>query len=359
MKNKSTSLKYVALAGCLLLFTGLTMNSCKKNSTSAPHVNPIDPDSAAGNATLYVTGSGLSDITSILFSNDSVPAPFNNNFNTDGAIIFRVPDTAFGGPQNIIFTNKRGQVFSTPFNVLAFPNIKTVSNYNFNTGDTLTLTGSNLEAVTSVAYLSSKTQAKILSESHHTLQVVMPASTNNTEQLVLTNATGSDTATQQFVNRANAFIIYAKGNYGDNIALDAWGSATQSTTVTLGSYPTYAATYSGGSWNANGFANWNAPYFPSSGYQNFTFWVYSDGTAAYTFYITSAGAAAGYGNSDVSNPITIPPQTWTYFNLNISKLGIATNSSASFNQLGWMIQNGLPSGAAPVTLYFDDVMFTK
>jgi hypothetical protein len=358
--KKSIQMKYgLNLAVSLVLLLMLVMSACKKNSSGGPHANPIAPDSAAGNATLYVTGSGLGNISSIMFSNDSVPAPFNVNFNTDGAIIFRVPDTAFGGPQNIIFTNRAGQSFSLAFNVLAFPNVTSANVLDFNPGDTVTLTGSNLEKITNVTYIGTSTQATILSESHHTLQIVMPATTANTTQLVLTNATGTDTSSLQFVNMANAFVIFANGNYGANIANGSWGPATiASAPIPLTRYPSFAATYDGGNWSADGFAYWSAPYFPnSSQYQYFSFYVFNSGTATYTYYITSSNAAAGYGNGDVSNPISIPPGVWTYFYLPISKLGIFANTSANFTQLGWYIQ-GPPSGTN-VTLYFDDVLFVQ
>jgi hypothetical protein len=348
----------MSLAGCLLISFVFIISACKKNSSGGPRANPISPDSAAGNATLYVTGSGLSGITSITFSNDSVPAPFNGNFNTDGAIIFRVPDSAFGGPQNIIFTNKSGQTFTLPFNVLAFPMLASASNYDFNDGDTITLTGSNFETVTSVSYLGTAIQAKILSESHHTLQIVMPATTLPITPLVITNPTGSDTTTQQFVSIANAYVIFANGNYGSSaIQNGSWGPATiANAPVPLTRYPSFAATYDGGNYSADGFAAYNPPYLPNSGYTYFSFWVYGS-SVAYTYYITASAAKAGYGNADVSNPIVIPPNTWTYFLLPIQQLGIFANTAANNEQIGWYIQ-GPPSGTN-VTLYFDDVLFIK
>ncbi len=354
--KSNISKTYGSLAVCLLGSLLFLAPACKKNSSSTPHPQNILPDSAGANATLYLTGSGLSDVTNIVFSNGNVPAPFNPNFNTDGAVIFRVPDTALGGPQNIVFTNKAGAKFSVPFNVRAFPAVTTVSNYDYNPGDTITLTGSNFELVTNVGLRGSSATPTILSKSHHTLQLKMPANSLSRSNLVITNPTGSDTTSQEFINIANSFVIFANGNYGANIVNGSWGPATISSAVQLTHYPTFAATYQKGNWSADGFAYWSAPYFPTDPtYTYFTFWVYGAAVSE-TYYITSTDATKGYGNGDVSNPIVIPPNTWTYFKLPIQKLGITANTSGSFQQLGWYIQG---PNAADETLYFDDVLFVK
>ena len=351
MQKRSTG-----LAACLLLALLFGMDACKKNSNVTPHASNILPDSASANATLYVTGSGLGNVSSIVFSNGNVPAPFDPIFNTDGAVIFRVPDTALGGPQTITFTNTSGQTFSVPFNVRAFPSVTSASNYDYNAGDTITLTGSNFEKVISVSLKGVSTPATIVSESHHSLQVIMPSNSLSRTNMVITNPTGSDTTSQEFINIANAFVIFANGNYGANIVSGSWGPAAISTAVELTHYPTFAATYDKGDWSADGFAYWSAPYFPTDpSYTYFTFWVYG-ASVSETYYITSTDAAKGYGNADVSNPIVIPPNTWTYFKLPIQKLGIFSNTSVNFQQIGWYIQ-GPVSGNE--TLYFDDVLFVK
>src|ERR1700733_13024902 len=71
--------------------------SCKKDkdgsnhakASSSPQAARLAPDSAAGNNVLTLTGSGLGDMRSIVFDSHNVPATFNPDFNTDGAVIFR------------------------------------------------------------------------------------------------------------------------------------------------------------------------------------------------------------------------------------------------------------------------------
>lgn len=350
------SIRYLALGGGLLLSLALSISSCKKNSSGAPHVNPIDPDSAAGGAVLYVTGSGIGDVTSIMFSTDSVPAPFNTNFNTNGALIFRVPDTALGGPQNIIFTNKAGQSFTTPFNVLAFPSVSSVSNYDYNPGDTITLTGNNLEAVSAVTILGTSSTLPVIAMSHHTVSVVMPNSSASRIRLSITNSSGTDTISQEFNAIANAYIIFANGNFGPNIQSGSWGPSGVSNAVELTHYPTFWSAYDKGDWSANGFAYWNPPYFTEdASYTYFTFWMHG-GLEDYTFYITSSAAAGGsYGNADVSNPIDLPPNVWTFFKIPLSQLKLSA-TSANFQQLGWWVKGPNDQNE---TIYWDDVMFVK
>src|SRR5258706_14925447 len=109
-------------------------SSCKKDSDGSPDYKAgtpatsigIKPDSGSGGAVLTLTGTGLGQMRSIVFDNKNVPAPFQSTLNTEENIIFRVPDTAYGGPQNIIFTNVDGKVLKVPFRVLAYPVVSTV-----------------------------------------------------------------------------------------------------------------------------------------------------------------------------------------------------------------------------------------
>src|SRR4051812_32450923 len=111
MKNFKTS----GILLSVLMAIVLVWTSCKKDDVTAngeasgsPQANKIKPDSAAAFDVLTLTGKGLGQITSIVFDNGNVPASFNPNFNTNEAVIFRVPDTANGGDQKIVFTNSKG-----------------------------------------------------------------------------------------------------------------------------------------------------------------------------------------------------------------------------------------------------------
>lgn len=349
---------FIIKSALFALLGFMALISCKKNPTSSsgnPKVNAIAPDSAKGGDVLTLTGSGLSGIRTIMFEKDSVPASFNPTFNTDGAVIFRVPDTAFGGPQNILFTNASGLSFSVPFRVLAFPGVSTISNYDFNAGDTLTLTGNNLEEVSRVVFTGTTTAINIVSKSHHVLKIVMPSTTISRSTLDITNLTGTITTIQEFVALANAYPIFTD-DYAASISNGSWGPATISTSVFKTGAASFAATYQKGNWSADGFANWwpGVPNLSAQGYNYLTFWI-KGGSADYTLYLTCSGRSGGYGNSDQSTPLDVPANVWTYYKLQLSSIKLWANGS-TFAQLGWWIKG---PNSQDETFYFDDVLFVK
>ena len=80
---------------CLYILAAVAVfTSCTKKGSGTPTSNGIKPDSAASGVVLTLTGSGLANIRSVVFDKNNTPAALNPNFNTDNAVIFRVPDTA-------------------------------------------------------------------------------------------------------------------------------------------------------------------------------------------------------------------------------------------------------------------------
>jgi hypothetical protein len=133
---------------CLYILAAVVVfASCTKKGSGTPTSNGIKPDSAASGVVLTLTGSGLSNIRSVVFDKNNTPAALNPNFNTDNAVIFRVPDTAAIGTQNIVFTNADGKKLTVPFKVLALATITSANIYEFTAGSQITLTGSNYETL--------------------------------------------------------------------------------------------------------------------------------------------------------------------------------------------------------------------
>src|SRR6218665_386901 len=125
---KKYSFKNIISLLSFSLILGFTVSSCTEDTDGRPQIGPgtpkssgIKPDSAAGGTVLTLTGTGLGDMRSIVFEKNNVPAGFQPTLNTGEALIFRVPEDAAGGDQNIIFTNSAGAKLSVPFKVLAFP----------------------------------------------------------------------------------------------------------------------------------------------------------------------------------------------------------------------------------------------
>ncbi|WP_423147102.1 IPT/TIG domain-containing protein [Rubrolithibacter danxiaensis] len=342
------------------LFSGVvTITSCQKEAetgseaSSNPQADKLVPEKAKGNEVLTLTGSGLGDITSIVFEKDSVPASFNPVFNTDNAIVFRVPDTASGGAQNIIITNRLGKQIMVPFNVVALPTVSAVSNYNFTAGTEIKLTGNNLGDVTSVALKGTADKATIVSQSKKELVITMPATTANTVQLDITNSTGPATTAQVFVNMDKTFKIFTE-DYGEGFSNGSWGPAEVSSTVAKSGTKSFKATYVKGNWSADGFANWWPGVSYSADYKYLSFWV-KGASKEYTLYITGDQRKGGYGNSDQTAPIVIPANEWTYFKIPLSQLEL-WSQGGPFKQLGFWIKG---PDDQDETFYFDDVILVK
>lgn len=350
IKNLKTLL-FACLAG-VISFTACTKEEqSAAEASSNPVANKLDPERASGNTVLTLTGNGLGDITSIVFEKGEVPAEFNPVLNTDNAIIFRVPDTANGGAQNIILTNRLGKQLMVPFNVVALPLVNTVSNYNFTNGTEITLVGNNLDDVSTVTLDGSTTAATIVSKSKKELVVKMPASTANSAKLVITNATGPYTTNQVFVNLDNAYKIFTEG-YNNGFENGSWGPASVSTSFAKSGTTSFKAGYNKGNWSADGFANWNG-IAPMPEYNFLSFWVKGASTD-YTLYVTGDARAGGYGNSDRSVPITVPANVWTYFKIPMTTLELF--KKGPMKQLGFWIEGPEKQDEA---FYFDDVILVK
>ncbi|RKD20226.1 cell shape determination protein CcmA [Pelobium manganitolerans] len=340
---------------------GITLfSSCEKDengyseASGSPSPGTIDPGQAAGNEVLTLTGSGIGGVTSVIFEKDSVEATFNPNFNTESAIIFRVPSDAIPGQQSIIFKNSKGVEFKVPFKVLGLPAVLSVSNYNFVKDGEIVLTGKNLGDVSSVVFQGTTTPLTVVSKTATTLTLKMPETTFAQAKLEITNEAGKITTTQEFVNLDNAFHIFTDA-YGAGIDNGSWGPAEITTTVAKTGTSSFKAGYNKGNWSADGFANWGTGIEKSADFKYFSFWV-KGADRDLTFYITGDKKAGGdYGNSDRTTPITVPANVWTYFKLKISDVGFWANGN-SMQRMGWWIPG--PDDADAV-IYFDDVIFIK
>jgi len=270
----------------LLLFAlivaplALALHSCKKDKDGSPDVkagNPVaenlTPSTAAGGTTLTLTGSGLGDMRKIVFDKDSVPASFYTTLNTENAIVFRVPDTVSGGPQNIVFTNSAGKTLLVPFTGLAFPSVTSASNYDYVAGDQLTLTGNNLETVSKVVLNGTTDQATVISKTKKQLVIKMPSTAAPRAALNITNFTGTRTTTQEFVNLDLAYKIFTDA-FSNGFGESSWGdAATISTTEFKTGSKSLGKVYAKGNWHLIGLANWWPGLDQDPAYQYLTVWV--------------------------------------------------------------------------------------
>jgi len=351
--------KYIK-PGFLIGLALVAFVACKKDGDGSATVKPgnmvanaVTPNTAAGGELITLSGSGLSDIRTIVFEKDNVPATFNPTLNTGEHLVFRVPDTATGGPQNIILTNSKGRTATIEFNVNALPIVNSVSNYNFTEGTEITITGFHLAEVTSVKLKTSNQEVTIVSKSKKELVVRMPAATANTSPLDITNPSGTKTTTEEFVYLDNAYQIFTEG-FRNGFENASWGPAEVTTEVAKSGTTAFKATWVKGNWWANGFASWSTGVPFSTDYKYLSFWV-KGGSTELVFYLTTDQKGSGYGNSDRTTPLTIPAEVWTYFKLPLTTVKLWENGTP-FKQLGLWIPG---PDDQDETLYFDDVLLIK
>ncbi|GAB3026912.1 cell shape determination protein CcmA [Spirosoma pulveris] len=356
------------LSGLLLLagLTGFVMTSCEKDTDGSPQIapgNPVakafTPDSASGGSVVTLTGSGLGDIRTIVFEKQNIPAGFQPTLNIDNAIIFRVPTEALGGKQKVTFTNSAGQSVAVDFKVLAYATISDVSNYDFAKGAEITLTGNNLDDVSSVAFADSikgiSDAATIVSKSQKQLVVKMPASTLTRGTLTIVNGTGRTRTKQEFVNMDMAYKVFTDA-YANGFQDGSWGDAGA---VSVKEFKTGTAsvskTYQKGNWHLIGFANWSGSALAySADYTYVTGWI-KGASADYSLYLTTDASKAGFGGFDEKNKINVKAGVWNYFKLKLSDIDFWAPGK-TLTQVGFRIQG---PDKQDETFYFDDILLVK
>ncbi|MBC7872493.1 MAG: IPT/TIG domain-containing protein [Ferruginibacter sp.] len=352
---QTKSLVFAGIAAAIFL----TIGSCQKDKSGSPagtaSPNPtgnlIRPDSGSGNTILTLEGSGLSEMRSIVFDKNNVPGTFNPNFNTDNALVFRVPDTAFGGPQNIIFTNSLGKQLIVPFRVIALASVASASQYSFSAGESITLTGNNLDNVSAVTFDVAGTAATIVSKTRKTMVITMPASTVVSTKLKITNASGTITTTQEFVNADQAFVFF-RDTYHNGEQDAAWGDpGTVSPVVKVSGNSSYGKKYQKGNWHLMGFG-WNG--ISQGSYQYLSFWM-KGGLIDHEIFVNSDKSAGGIRAYNSYEKIDVKADVWQYYKIPLSTLKL-WQTGTPFSQIAWSIKG--PDNADE-TMYLDDVMLIK
>lgn len=323
--------------------------SCKKEDDGNPDSNPgnptlgaITPGEAAGNTIVTLTGTGLGQMRSIVFDKNNVPATFQQNLNTETAIVFRVPDTAFGGQQNIIFTNSEGRTLSVPFKVIALPTVATISPIDFEQGTTVTITGNNLDDVSKVLIEGTTTEATIVSKERKKLVITMPSTTVDRVKLRITNSSGERLSDIELTNMGRALKLFTEG-FGPGVQDWSWSNEhVVSTDVAYMGTQSLRAMFGAGTYGAISLRyDVNLPF---SSYTYLTFWA-RGGTADMQMSIWPDMASGA-----PTRTVTIPANVWTYFKIPLSYIGAAT--SQRLNMQGM-------NPATNQTIYFDNILFVK
>lgn len=343
MKTKKYNLVITML---LAAMTGLLFfsSSCTKEELIKPSIDKIDPGEAAVNTTLTVTGSGLRDIRSIVFDLGNVPVTFNPNFNTDNAIIFRIPSDANSGDQNIVFTNTSGFQFTLPFRVLPLAVVSSAFPGEWEAGNTITLTGSYFESVDDVRMEATSQAVTIVSKTATSLVLQMPASTAPSTKLIIHNNAGSSTTNLTFINLDKQVKLFTE-DFGQSIENWSWCEASKSGAGPAASgTSSLKATYD----NFEGLSFRRATPFVGSEFKALSFWVKG---ASRTLNVNITADAVVSGSAPGAS-ITVPANVWTYFNIPMS----GTFDAVTCERLNFQA-SGIPAGQE--TIYLDNVVLVK
>jgi hypothetical protein len=322
------------------------MISCKKETTVTAKINKVDPGKGAGNEVITLTGSGLKDVQSIVFDLGNVPASFNPNFNTDGAIIFRVPASANVGDQHIVFTNSSGYQFSVPFTVLAVPSVASAFPAEWEAGSNVTITGNYLNSVNHVSFDASADTAIIVSATATKLVIKMPASAVNTTKLAIRNDAGITVTSFVFLNMDKQLKLFTEG-LGDGMQNWSWCNATTSTDFAVSGTTSFKAVYT-----KDGGQGLSFHYdfdIKTANYQSLNFWV-KGGTNDNAIKVNPDAVTAGSTSLLVN--IVVPADVWTHFVIPMS----GNFDGVTCQRFNFQITG--PSGADQ-TLYFDNVILVK
>lgn len=336
-------LRHIAAIAALACFMLVGCTKDKDYSLSSASSNPmpdaIEPGEGAANTALTLTGKGLGDIRTIIFDSGHIIADINPAFNTDNALIFRIPLDAIPAQQNIVFTNGLGKSFSVPFKVIALPLITSVSNYNFTQGGTLTLTGKYLDDVASVTFADDpQTELTVVSQTATSLVIEFPQTTLTRSKLIIVNTAGAMTTTQEFVNLDLAYGVF-KDAFGAGIDDWSWGTVNSVSAENVKSGATALKVAYNGTWG--GLSLHFGQAVTISSYKYVSFWIKG---ASVEKKLSNFNFNWGTGIS-----VTVPPNVWTYYKIEIKDLG----SPASLSDWVMQIEN------EGQTLYMDDMILIK
>ncbi|MDF1548543.1 MAG: IPT/TIG domain-containing protein [Bacteroidales bacterium] len=345
--KKTYKTRHIFLQVFILIFA-VTFTSCIKDTDGSPETtagNPslesITPEEGSGGALVTIKGSGLGDIRSIVFDLNDVPAGVTPTLNTESSILFRVPDTAFGGPQKIILTNSDGKTLEASFNVIALPIVSSAFPSDFQAGSTISLTGNNLDDVSSVVIDGTTDEATIVSQTRKSMVITMPASSVISGKLKLTNVSGTLVTTKVFINIDQAAQVFTDA-FNNGFESWSWGGTYESSTdYSITGTSSLKAAFDAGGWG--GLQLGNGGSLDVTGCKNFAFWV--------------KGAAEDQNIQVIINwandwvPFTVPAEVWTYFSFDYATTWPGAGNSV--NNVTFQIMG------ADKTVYFDNIVFIK
>lgn len=352
------------------------------NPNYSPRITAFDSTTATGNLNNYyvIMGSNLGSTTKITINGVS-SVYVNPAWNSDNTVIFQIPtNIPYVQPQSntIVVTTLHGSVTYKFTTLPPPPTIISVSDFDFQAGTQITLTGKGFASVSDVKLRTTSDKISIVSQNDSTLVMKMPANSTATEStLLFTYTSGANPAAQTastavFNNLDNGYIIFANNKFQNAWGDNSWsGPSGVSTNASYSGTASAEASYPAGGWQIEGWANYypSLPYDPT--YKFLTFWV-KGGVAAHTLVLVGDQMVGGYGqvqnaNAYLGQLVTVPPKVWTFVKIPLTApstaysktsplLNLWANGTPS-KQLGFFLQG--MSGDVNETMYFDEVAFIK
>lgn len=351
---------------------GVATTTTSSNPTT--QIVAFDSTTTTGKLGNYyaVVGTNLGSTTTIQLNGVSIY--FNRALNSDNTVIFNIPSTvpyAQPQPNTLVITTLYGSI-TYKFTVLPPPpTVVSVSDYNFVEGRQLTLTGSGLSSITTVALKGTNATATIISKTDAQLVIKMPATTASRATLLFSYTSGSNTlqaaTSQEFVDIDNNYAIFAKDAFQNGWQDASWASPSGVVTgPSVSGTKSLVASYSANGWKIEGFANWYPGFAYDPAYKFLTFWV-KGGTVDHVLNIEGDKMATGYGQDGTTTPVKVPAHVWTYVKIPLDPPSATVPANAATlnfwktgttaAQLGFFLLG--KSGDVDETMYFDEVLFVK
>ena len=154
----------------LLIFSTLFFLSCEK-SQDAPVLTSIDPEFGPEETLVTFEGMNLANIETMTFSGEIIN--FNTAYNSDVALLFRIPETLPLGEHEVVITTAGGSVTTNFRKTKEVPEIFNVSPESGQIGDVVTLTGKNFFEPLQVWFTDS-VEAEILFAQEDSMEVRIP-----------------------------------------------------------------------------------------------------------------------------------------------------------------------------------------
>jgi hypothetical protein len=309
----------------------LTLGGCKTDeAVPTPAVAKVTPMEGTPGTLLTIEGAGLTGLQKVMFGTEN--APFNPVYNTDGALLIRVPAAAKYGAQTITLMNKGGDATkgTLSFNVLQpAPTIESFAPLEAAIGDTLTITGTVFDNLTAVNF--GTIPGRVISSTTTRIRVKVPDKTEKGPIEVVTKG-GAVKSAVDFAPKGSGLYIY------DETIIGTWQNWSWAKVVLGDTEKAYKGTkavkvsYTG--YSAFWFNNPNP--VDAAKFGTLKFWIFggagTDNKSVKVFYTDNDKATAETGKG---MNISVKPGVWQEFALPLKNLGGAVKvKSILFQEIG-------------------------